>query len=55
MEFFDIFRRGIYWYQFDNWSIPNTGVIKEWYVGDNEWIPKVSSQFLDNSITLKSL
>ncbi|CTN33684.1 prolyl oligopeptidase family serine peptidase [Streptococcus pneumoniae] len=48
-----IFRRGRYWYQFDNWSIPNTGVIKEWYVEDNDWIPKVSSSSLDNSNSLK--
>ncbi|HGZ3797780.1 TPA: prolyl oligopeptidase family serine peptidase [Streptococcus pneumoniae] len=48
-----IFRRGRYWYQFDNWSIPNTGVIKEWYVEDNDWIPKVSSSNLDNSNSLK--
>lgn len=48
-----IFRRGRYWYQFDNWSIPNTGVIKEWYVEDNDWIPKVSSSSLDNSNLLK--
>ncbi|SNO24984.1 prolyl oligopeptidase family serine peptidase [Streptococcus pneumoniae] len=38
---------------FDNWSIPNTGVIKEWYVEDNDWIPKVSSSSLDNSNSLK--
>ncbi|HHK6221946.1 TPA: prolyl oligopeptidase family serine peptidase [Streptococcus pneumoniae] len=50
---FLIFRRGRYWYQFDNWSIPNTGVIKEWYVEDNDWIPKVSSSSLDNSNSLK--
>ncbi|HEU6792139.1 TPA: S9 family peptidase [Streptococcus pneumoniae] len=48
-----IFRRWRYWYQFDNWSIPNTGVIKEWYVEDNDWIPKVSSSSLDNSNSLK--
>lgn len=48
-----IFRRGRYWYQFDNWSIPNTGVIKEWYAEDNDWIPKVSSSSLDNSNSLK--
>lgn len=48
-----IFRRGRYWYQFDNWSIPNTGVIKEWYVEDNDWIPKVSSSSLDNPNSLK--
>ncbi|WP_084568373.1 prolyl oligopeptidase family serine peptidase [Streptococcus pneumoniae] len=48
-----IFRRGRYWYQFDNWSIPNTGVIKEWYVEDNDWIPKVISSSLDNSNSLK--
>ncbi|HEU9155423.1 TPA: S9 family peptidase, partial [Streptococcus pneumoniae] len=48
-----IFRRGRYWYQFDNWSILNTGVIKEWYVEDNDWIPKVSSSSLDNSNSLK--
>ncbi|MDS5387100.1 prolyl oligopeptidase family serine peptidase [Streptococcus pneumoniae] len=48
-----IFRRGRYWYQFDNWSIPNIGVIKEWYVEDNDWIPKVSSSSLDNSNSLK--
>ena len=48
-----IFRRGRYWYQFDNWSIPNTGIIKEWYVEDNDWIPKVSSSSLDNSNSLK--
>ncbi|CTI87377.1 prolyl oligopeptidase family serine peptidase [Streptococcus pneumoniae] len=48
-----IFRRGRYWYQFYNWSIPNTGVIKEWYVEDNDWIPKVSSSSLDNSNSLK--
>ena len=48
-----IFRRGRYWYQFDNWSIPNTGVIKEWYVEDNDWIPKVSSSSLDNLNSLK--
>ncbi|HGQ2372538.1 TPA: prolyl oligopeptidase family serine peptidase [Streptococcus pneumoniae] len=48
-----IFRRGRYWYQFDNWSIPNTGVIKEWYVEDNDWIPKASSSSLDNSNSLK--
>lgn len=48
-----IFRRGRYCYQFDNWSIPNTGVIKEWYVEDNDWIPKVSSSSLDNSNSLK--
>lgn len=48
-----IFRRGRYWYQFDNWSIPNTGVIKEWYVEDNDWIPKVSYSSLDNSNSLK--
>ncbi|HES9881365.1 TPA: S9 family peptidase [Streptococcus pneumoniae] len=48
-----IFRRGRYWYQFDNWSIPNTGVIKEWYVEDDDWIPKVSSSSLDNSNSLK--
>lgn len=48
-----IFRRGRYWYQFDNWSIPNTGVIKEWYVEDSDWIPKVSSSSLDNSNSLK--
>lgn len=48
-----IFRRGRYWYQFDNWSIPNTGVIKEWYVEDTDWIPKVSSSSLDNSNSLK--
>lgn len=48
-----IFRRGRYWYQFDNWSIPNTGVIKEWYVEDNDWIPKISSSSLDNSNSLK--
>lgn len=48
-----IFRRGRYWHQFDNWSIPNTGVIKEWYVEDNDWIPKVSSSSLDNSNSLK--
>lgn len=48
-----IFRRGRYWYQFDNWSIPNTGVIKEWYVEYNDWIPKVSSSSLDNSNSLK--
>ncbi|SNJ24886.1 prolyl oligopeptidase family serine peptidase [Streptococcus pneumoniae] len=48
-----IIRRGRYWYQFDNWSIPNTGVIKEWYVEDNDWIPKVSSSSLDNSNSLK--
>ncbi|HGJ3970623.1 TPA: prolyl oligopeptidase family serine peptidase [Streptococcus pneumoniae] len=48
-----IFRRGRYWYQFDNWSIPNTGVIKEWSVEDNDWIPKVSSSSLDNSNSLK--
>ncbi|HGJ3136599.1 TPA: prolyl oligopeptidase family serine peptidase [Streptococcus pneumoniae] len=48
-----IFRRGRYWYQFDNWSIPNTGVIKEWYVEDNDWIPKVSSSSLDSSNSLK--
>lgn len=48
-----IFRRGRYWYQFDNWSIPNTGVIKEWYVEDNDWIPKVSSSSLYNSNSLK--
>ncbi|SNK45871.1 prolyl oligopeptidase family protein [Streptococcus pneumoniae] len=48
-----IFRIGRYWYQFDNWSIPNTGVIKEWYVEDNDWIPKVSSSSLDNSNSLK--
>ncbi|HEW3496117.1 TPA: S9 family peptidase [Streptococcus pneumoniae] len=48
-----IFRRGRYWYQFDNWSIPNTGVIKERYVEDNDWIPKVSSSSLDNSNSLK--
>lgn len=48
-----IFRRGRYWYQFDNLSIPNTGVIKEWYVEDNDWIPKVSSSSLDNSNSLK--
>lgn len=48
-----IFRRERYWYQFDNWSIPNTGVIKEWYVEDNDWIPKVSSSSLDNSNSLK--
>ena len=48
-----IFRRGRHWYQFDNWSIPNTGVIKEWYVEDNDWIPKVSSSSLDNSNSLK--
>lgn len=48
-----IFRRGRSWYQFDNWSIPNTGVIKEWYVEDNDWIPKVSSSSLDNSNSLK--
>lgn len=48
-----IFRRGRYWYQFDNWSIPNTGVIKEWYAEDNDWIPKASSSSLDNSNSLK--
>lgn len=48
-----IFRRGRYWYQFDNWGIPNTGVIKEWYAEDNDWIPKVSSSSLDNSNSLK--
>lgn len=48
-----IFRRGRYWYQFDNWSIPNTGVIKEWYAEDNDWIPKVSSSSLDNSNSFK--
>ncbi|MTV80525.1 S9 family peptidase, partial [Streptococcus pneumoniae] len=48
-----IYRRGRYRYQFDNWRIPNTGVIKEWYVEDNDWIPKVSSSSLDNSNSLK--
>ena len=48
-----IFRRGRYWYPFDNWSLPTTGVIKGWYVEDNDWIPKVSSSSLDNSNSLK--
>ena len=25
-----IFKRGQYWYQYDNWNLPNTGIVKEW-------------------------
>ena len=35
------FRQGQYWYQYDNWDLPNTGVIREWDGEDDNWIPKM--------------
>ena len=44
-----IFKRGQYWYQYDNWNLPNTGIVKEWEVDSNDWIPKVESFESDSS------
>ncbi|HFI0215599.1 TPA: prolyl oligopeptidase family serine peptidase [Streptococcus suis] len=38
------FRKGDYWYQYDNWDLPHRGIIKEWMAKDNDWIPKVKSK-----------
>ena len=29
-----IFRRGNFWYRFENWDLPHSGVIREWSAND---------------------
>lgn len=35
-----IFRRGNFWYRFENWDLPHSGVIREWSANDEDWFPK---------------
>lgn len=36
-----IFRRNNFWYKFENWDLPYSGIIREWIVSSDDWTPKI--------------
>ncbi|GEB10391.1 prolyl oligopeptidase [Streptococcus equinus] len=35
-----IFRKGNFWYRYENWDLPKSGIIREWVASNDDCIPK---------------